>query len=146
MQSTIGTFMKVRDEVLTRTVARMDRDRHYRARGARRPRRNSGDRSQTQVTDAFWRDPPWRGGKGGYRMGLRPIAPQQWLPDRIDAAERARKQRLLADPASGVFAAIDGSVPGQQKILDAVTAFTGERDRVDRRGAAARERRIARSG
>ena len=78
------------------------------------------------MTDAFWRDPPWRGGKGGYRMGLRPIAPQQWLPDRIDAAERARKQQLLDDPASDVFAAIDGSVPGQQKILDAVTAFTGD--------------------
>ena len=59
-------------------------------------------------------------------MGLRPIAPQQWLPDRIEAAEHARKQRLLADPASSVFAAVDGSLPGQQKILDAVTAFTGE--------------------
>ncbi len=78
------------------------------------------------MTDAFWRDPPWRGGKGGYRMGLRPIAPQQWVPDRIDAAELARKRRLLADPTSGVFAALDGSAPGQRKILDAVSAFTAD--------------------
>ena len=59
-------------------------------------------------------------------MGLRPIEPQQWLAERIDAAERARKEQLLADPTSNVFAAIDGSVTGQQKILDAVTAFTGD--------------------
>ena len=77
------------------------------------------------MTDAFWRDPPWSGGKGGYRMGLHPIAPEQWLPDRISAAERTRKQQLLDDPDSGVFAAIDGSQSGQQKILDAVTAFLG---------------------
>jgi hypothetical protein len=72
------------------------------------------------VTDAFWRDPPWRGGRGGYRMGLRPIDRAAWLPDRIDDAELARKRNLLDDPASGVFAELDGSRIGQQKVLDAV--------------------------
>jgi hypothetical protein len=77
------------------------------------------------VTDSFWRDPPWRGGKGGYRMGLRPIEPGQWLPDRITDGERARKQRLLADPEALVFAALDNSDAGQQKILDAVDETLG---------------------
>jgi len=77
------------------------------------------------VTDSFWRDPPWRGGKGGYRMGLRPIDLRQWLPDRITDAERTRKQLLLADPDALVFAALDGSYAGQQKILDAVSGAIG---------------------
>ena len=77
------------------------------------------------MTDSFWRDPPWRGGKGGYRMGLRPIEPRHWLPDRITDAERARKQQLLADPAAWVFAALDGSRAGQQQILDVVNEVCG---------------------
>ena len=40
------------------TVARMDRNRHHGTSGSRRARRNTGDRSQTQMTDSFWRDPP----------------------------------------------------------------------------------------
>jgi hypothetical protein len=72
------------------------------------------------MTDSFWRDPPWRGGKAGYRMALRPIDPSAWLPDRINADEFARKQRLLDDPASGVFAELAGSRVGQRKILDTV--------------------------
>lgn len=75
------------------------------------------------MTDSFWRDPPWRGGKGGYRMGLRPIEPQHWLSERISGAERSRKQQLLDNPGATVFAAIEGSRPGQQKIFDAVTEF-----------------------
>ena len=77
------------------------------------------------MTDSFWRDPPWRGGKGGYRMGLRPIATDQWLPDRINDAERARKRQLLADPSALVFAETDASRPGQQLILDAVETIVG---------------------
>lgn len=75
------------------------------------------------MTDSFWRDPPWRGGKGGYRMGLRPIEPQRWLPDVISAAEQSRKQRLLDDPLASVFAAVEGSRSGQQKVYDAVVDF-----------------------
>jgi hypothetical protein len=77
------------------------------------------------VTDSFWRDPPWRGGKGGYRMGLRPIAIDRWLPDRITEAERARKRELLDDPGALVFAETDASRPGQQQILDAVETAVG---------------------
>ena len=75
------------------------------------------------MTDSFWRDPPWRGGKGGYRMGLRPIQPQRWLSARISDAERSRKQQLLDEPSATVFAALEGSRPGQQKIFDAVAEF-----------------------
>src|SRR5262245_38223608 len=101
-------------------MARVDRDRNHRARGSGCARRDSSNRSQAQVTDSFWRDPPWRGGKGGYRMGLRPIDSAEWLPDRIDETEYLRKRTLLADPTSGVFAALDDSLSGQQKILDEV--------------------------
>jgi dimethylamine monooxygenase subunit A len=79
------------------------------------------------MTDAFWRDPPWRGGKGGYRMGLRPIDASCWLPDRITADVRARKERLLNDPDKLVFAALDSSVTGQRRILDAIEEFIDER-------------------
>jgi hypothetical protein len=77
------------------------------------------------VKDAFWRDPPWRGGKGGYRMGLRPIAADSWLPERIAPAERSRKESLLADPGKLVFAALESSGRGQQQTLDAVQRFVG---------------------
>ncbi len=77
------------------------------------------------MTDSFWRDPPWRGGKSGYRMGLRPIDRSMWLPDRISDAELARKHSLLSDAASGVFAELDGSRAGQVKILEAVNEALG---------------------
>jgi hypothetical protein len=53
-------------------------------------------------------------------MGLRPIDSSDWLPDLIDETEYLRKRMLLADPTSGVFAALDDSLAGQQKILDEV--------------------------
>jgi len=58
-------------------------------------------------------------------MGLRPIEPQRWLPERISDTERSRKQQLLDDPGSAVFAALEGSRPGQQKIFEAVAKFIG---------------------
>lgn len=80
------------------------------------------------MTDAFWRDPPWRGGKGGYRMGLRPIDARLWLTDRIGAVERARKESLLADPNKLVFAALESSGGGQQQILTTVQEFLDIRE------------------
>jgi len=77
------------------------------------------------MSDAFWRDPPWRGGKGGYRMALRPIDESRWLPERISDAERARKRALLADPASLVHAELEASLPGQQQLLAAVEQHLG---------------------
>jgi hypothetical protein len=77
------------------------------------------------MTDAFWRDPPWRGGKGGYRMGLHPIPANSWLPDRISPVERSRKESLLSDTGKIVFAALESSRSGQQQILVAVERFVG---------------------
>jgi Haem-dependent oxidative N-demethylase, alpha subunit-like len=77
------------------------------------------------MTDAFWRDPPWRGGKGGYRMGLRPIETSRWLPDRINDVERARKLALLSDPTTLVSAEIESSLAGQQQLLAAVEQHLG---------------------
>jgi hypothetical protein len=71
------------------------------------------------MTDAFWRDPR-RGGKGGYRMGLHPIPANSWLPDCITPEERLRKESLLADPGKLVFAALESSRFGQQKIFNVV--------------------------
>ena len=58
-------------------------------------------------------------------MGLRPIESDDWLRERIDPTELERKRKLLQDPSSGVFAALDGSLPGQRKILDAVRHVVG---------------------
>jgi hypothetical protein len=77
------------------------------------------------MNDAFWRNPPWRGGKGGYRMGLRPIDSSGWLPDQITSAERVRKLALLDDPATFVYAEIASSSAGQQLLLDTVERHLG---------------------
>ena len=58
-------------------------------------------------------------------MGLRPIAPNEWLPERISAVEYDRKRELLNDPSAGVFAAVDGSLRGQQLLLETVIRSVG---------------------
>jgi Haem-dependent oxidative N-demethylase, alpha subunit-like len=77
------------------------------------------------TSDAFWRDPPWRGGKGGYRMGLHPIDAAHWLTDRVSDTERARKLALLTNPATLVNAELDASWSGQQQVLAAVERQLG---------------------
>ncbi len=70
--------------------------------------------------DLFWTDPPWRGGHGGYRMGLAPIADEAWLPDAISGDELARKRALLSRSAPPVFAALPETEQAQQRVYDAV--------------------------
>jgi hypothetical protein len=77
------------------------------------------------MSEAFWRDPPWRGGKGGYRMALRPIDASQWLPDPITSAERSRKLALLGNHDTLVHAEIDSSLACQQQALAAVERHLG---------------------
>jgi dimethylamine monooxygenase subunit A len=84
------------------------------------------------TSDAFWLDPPWRGGRGGYRMGLRPIRAEAWLAEPITPAERARKAALLARnappviaalPESGTFAAhVFGLVAARHPVPDDATS------------------------
>jgi dimethylamine monooxygenase subunit A len=73
-------------------------------------------------TDPFWAEPPWHGGRGGYRMGLRPIDGATWLSEAIAPAERERKGALIARNDPMVFAALAGTEPAQQLALAAVSA------------------------
>jgi dimethylamine monooxygenase subunit A len=75
--------------------------------------------------DAFWLDPPWRGARRGYRMGLKPIADGAWLPVPISSAEHARKAALIERNAPPVVAAVPGSELLQQHVLDAVRGRHG---------------------
>jgi hypothetical protein len=68
----------------------------------------------------FYADPPWAGGRGGIRMGLRPIPTERWLIGRITDEERAEKLALLRDHRDVVLRAEAGSETGQREIAAAV--------------------------
>jgi dimethylamine monooxygenase subunit A len=81
-----------------------------------------GSGMEPMSADSFWADPPWRDGRGGYRMGLRPIDGSEWLAEGIAPAERERKGALIARNDPVVFAALAGSEPAQRLALAAVSA------------------------
>lgn len=73
--------------------------------------------------ETFWRDPPWRGGKTQFRMGLKEIQQEEWLPEAITAAERRRKQRLLEERPDQVVRRVPG-FESQEAAVVAVIAET----------------------
>jgi len=77
------------------------------------------------MTVDFWADPPWRGGRAGHRMGLRPIAAADWLADPIDDPTRRDKLRLLADPTAKVFAEMPQSRSAQHLLRTLIEAKHG---------------------
>ncbi len=80
---------------------------------------------------SFWSDPPWRGGRGGFRMGLRQIDDNAWLTEAITPAERARKAALLGRNQPPVFRALDGTAAIQQQVLGAVRRQLGNASGAD---------------
>ncbi|MGA1676225.1 MAG: heme-dependent oxidative N-demethylase subunit alpha family protein [Pseudomonadales bacterium] len=80
------------------------------------------------MTRTFWADPPWRGGRGPFRLGLTPIAESDWLPEPVDNSERLRKQDLLRNRRADVLARMDAD----GGAVDAVVTFV--RDRLKARG------------
>jgi dimethylamine monooxygenase subunit A len=75
------------------------------------------------MTSSFWADPPWRGGRAGHRMGLKPVA--DWLADAIDAPTQREKLQLLADANATVFAETAGSRIAQEALLALVERLHG---------------------
>ena len=75
--------------------------------------------------ERFFADPPWAGGHGGIRMGLKPIPASEWLTERPTAAERETKLRLLRERRHRVLRFESGSEAGQQEALAAVATAVG---------------------
>jgi dimethylamine monooxygenase subunit A len=75
--------------------------------------------------DLFWTNSPWRGGRGGYRMGLRPVAAAEWLSEPISPSERARKAALIQRNRPTVFAALADTDAAQARTLDFVRTRAG---------------------
>ncbi|MEQ8483160.1 MAG: DUF3445 domain-containing protein [Pseudomonadales bacterium] len=69
--------------------------------------------------ERFWRDPPWRGGRTQFRLGLSQIAEDEWLDAPIDEGERARKRRLLETRRDAVVR----RVPGFEALEAAAAGF-----------------------
>ena len=69
--------------------------------------------------ERFWRDPPWRGGRTQFRLGLSQIDEDDWLGEPIDDAERARKRRLLESRRDAVVR----RVPGFEALEAAAAGF-----------------------
>jgi hypothetical protein len=71
------------------------------------------------MSRAFWADPPWRGGRGPFRLGLAPVAESEWLPLPASREEHARKLDLLTHRRDEVLARVHAA----ERVVDAVAAF-----------------------
>lgn len=87
--------------------------------------------------DRFWSDPPWRGGRPPFRLGLQPVAESVWLPDPICNDEYRRKSMLLAEARQAVLADLPEQIEtvraGAEWVRDALLARGyPERDHAER--------------
>jgi hypothetical protein len=78
------------------------------------------DAGRARDPSAFWTDPPWRGGKTPFRMGLAPIAEASWLPAKICKNEYQRKSMLLSTRREAVLAELAPHRPDIHAVADAV--------------------------
>jgi len=72
------------------------------------------------MSDAFWRDPPWVNGNGGYQMLLRPLAESNWCPRPINASETESKRQLLKRHFATTVQTLEGSENAQLKLSQAI--------------------------
>ncbi len=75
------------------------------------------------MSRTFWADPPWRGGRGPFRLGLAPVTESEWLPLPASPLECARKLDLLTRRRDEVLA----RVPSHRGAVDSVAGFVSER-------------------
>lgn len=73
--------------------------------------------------DRFFANPPWGGGVPRYRVGLLSIAPEQWLPDAIEADEIARKRLLYDTRCADVVAVQDGMGEHVDQLVQTLGAY-----------------------
>ena len=64
--------------------------------------------TEPSTTRRFWQNPPWTGAKPKYRLGLAPIAKEQWFTQPISTAVLKHKQRMLSSQYDTVVAVMDG--------------------------------------
>ena len=69
---------------------------------------------------AFWSNPPWANGNGGYQMLLKPLAESEWCPCRINGEEKRLKQDLLNQQFATTTQTIKGSETAQQLLAQAI--------------------------
>lgn len=81
--------------------------------------------TDASLTTAFYEDPPFLNGHFGPRMGLRPIALDQWLPFAISTAERERKRALFATERARVYRSLTGA---DAALTDEHRAYGAVRD------------------
>lgn len=80
-----------------------------------------------ETVDPFWRDPPWRGGRTPFRMGLAEIPEAEWLPEPIAAPERERKRALMRERGDEVLARAPGAALAEREAVAAVRETLGGR-------------------
>ena len=64
--------------------------------------------TEPSTTRRFWQNPPWTGAKPKYRLGLAPIAKEQWFTQPISTAVLQHKQNMLSGQYHEVVAVMDG--------------------------------------
>lgn len=99
------------------------------------PGMDAGGAASGGPADAFWRDPPWRGGRTPFRMGLAEIVLADWLAEPIAVQERLRKQTLIRDNAASVLGEVPDTEPLRARVVGAIAhelsgraAFAGRVD------------------
>lgn len=72
-----------------------------------------------------WNDPPFAGGRAGARMGLSPVAVEDWLTPADRAATERKRARLLSDPqqVSAVWEARGAAVALERASLQLEAAM-----------------------
>ncbi len=71
---------------------------------------------------AFWRDPPWQGGRTPFRMGLQRVPSSAWLADPIDGEARERKVRLVAERGREVADQEADAEDAQRQVVAAMAS------------------------
>ncbi|MEZ5557855.1 MAG: DUF3445 domain-containing protein [Pseudomonadales bacterium] len=70
----------------------------------------------------FWRDPPWRGGRTQFQLGVQPIPEAQWLAEPISPAEASRKRALLRERRQDVLARASDGEDWERMVVDWIAA------------------------
>ena len=68
------------------------------------------------VDYSFWENPPWGNGKQKYRLGLKPIAKDEWLNREIGPNLYKHKKELLDNKYNDVVAVTNDSIDAQEAL------------------------------
>ncbi len=83
--------------------------------------------STNSAPAGFWRDPPWKGGKTPFRMGLQGVPSSEWLADPIGGEMREHKVRLMAERGRDVADQEPDTEDVQRQVVAEMAAELGQR-------------------